>query len=90
MNSIQTVAQSLLNSIYVMELTTHTHAHTHAWKLRGEEMLHSMPQKEFFPPLLPTDKRKCTVLMGENLINMLPVCSLYCTNNGQAKILMHS
>lgn len=36
MNS--TVAQSCLISVHVMELTTHAHACTHAWKLRGEEM----------------------------------------------------
>lgn len=89
MNS--TVAQSCLNSIHVMELTTHAHARTHAWKLRGEEMfIFKALKRFFFPPLLPTEKRKCTVLMGENLINMPPVCSAYCTENGRTKMLAHS
>lgn len=89
MNS--TVAQSCLNSIHVMELTTHAHARTHARKLTGggDVYIQSL-ERVFFPPLLPTDKRKCTVLMGENLINMPPVCSVYCTKNGQTEMLAHN
>lgn len=55
----------------------------------GDVYIQSL-EKDFFPPLLPTDKRKCTVLMGENLINMPPVCGVYCTKNGQTKMLAHS
>lgn len=47
-----TAAQSCLNSIHVTELTTHAHARTHAWKLRGggDVYIQSL-EKVFFPTI---------------------------------------
>lgn len=60
---------------------THTHARPRV-EIRGRRCWHSNSQKGFVPALLPTDKRKHTVLMGTNVINMPSACSaVYCTED---------
>lgn len=52
MNSARSVAQSRLDSVHVMELTTHMHARTHAWKLRGGgDVYIQRLQRVFFPTI---------------------------------------
>lgn len=65
--------------------STKEHTHTRARprvEIRGRRCWHSNSQKGFVPALLPTDKRKHTVLMGTNVINMPSACSaVYCTED---------